>query len=173
MIEKSVLPSGLALRCSVRNRSAKMYGFCGAKTMKPRSASRQAYWLYAGLTFFGIGHVGGPAFEPVLADDHRPPLARLDVLGHEQNAVGEHVGKDVEHHFVAGVQRLVVDLPRARIGRQRRLVEAADHFVVEVLAILLGRGLPFFEIARRAIGLRPELGAHVFRLRASGAACRR
>ena len=44
MIEKSVLPSGLALRCSVRKRSSKMYRFCGANVMKPRSASRTANW---------------------------------------------------------------------------------------------------------------------------------
>ena len=48
-----------------------------------------------------------PAFQPVLADDHRPPFARLEILGQEQHAVGEHVGVDVEHDLVAGPLRLV------------------------------------------------------------------
>ena len=39
MTENSVFLSGLALRWSVRKRSLKMYRFCGAKVMKPRSAS--------------------------------------------------------------------------------------------------------------------------------------
>ena len=103
--------------------------------MKPRSASRQAILVVGRVDFLGIGHVGGPAFEPMLADDDRPPLARLDVLGHQQNAVGEHVGKHVEHDFVAGVQRLVVNLPRcarpaavgpARSGRSLRRKNACD-----------------------------------------------
>ena len=77
----------------------------------------------------------GTPFQAVLADDDRPPLARLKVLRHQQNAVGDHVGKDIEHHLVAGPRRRVVGLARAGIGGQTRLVERADHLRAKHLAI--------------------------------------
>jgi hypothetical protein len=86
----------------------------------------------------GIGHVLRAPLQPVLADHDRPPLARLDVLGQKQNAVSNHVRENVEHDFVASVFRLVVNLSRAGISGGERQVEAADDFVVEVLAIGLG-----------------------------------
>ena len=95
----------------------------------------------------------------MLADDHRPPLARLEVLGHQQHAVGEHVGKHVQHHLVAGPVFAFVALPRPRVGRQRPVVEPADHLVVEVLAVGLD-GL--LECRRRAgVELCEELLPHV------------
>ena len=58
----------------------------------------------------------GTPLRPVLADHHRPPLARLDVLGHQQDAPGEHVRPDVQHHVVAGPLRRLEDLARAGVG---------------------------------------------------------
>src|SRR5438132_9535913 len=36
-----------------------------------------------------------PAFQTVLADDHRPFFARLQIGGQKQNAVSDHVGENV------------------------------------------------------------------------------
>ena len=82
-------------------------------------------------------HVGGPALQAVLADDHRPPLARLDVLGHQQHAIREDVGKHVQDNLVAGPFLALVALSRPWPRRQRPVVEAANHFLGEVLAVRL------------------------------------
>ena len=42
-------------------------------------------------------------------------------------------------------------------------IEAADHLVVKMLAVGHGRGLPLLDVARGAVGLRPQFGPHVFR----------
>ena len=47
-------------------------------------------------------YVRRAALETMLTHHHRPPLARGNVLGDEQNAVVEHVGQHVQRHFVAG-----------------------------------------------------------------------
>ena len=73
----------------------------------------------------------------VLADDHGPPLARLEILGHQQNAPGKHVLPDVEHHFVADPLFRVVDLARAGIEGRQGLVEPAQDLFRKVLAIPL------------------------------------
>ena len=78
-----------------------------------------------------VGHVLRSAFEAVLADDDRPPLALLDPLRHEQDAVGDHVREDVEDDLVAEELRVVVDLAGARVGGQERVIEAADDVVAE------------------------------------------
>ena len=80
-----------------------------------------------------LDHVFGQAVPAVLADHDRPLLALLDPLGHQQHAPGEDVGIDVEHDLVAGPLRRVVDLARARVGRQDRVGDAAED--------LLGRTL--------------------------------
>ena len=65
-----------------------------------------------------IGDVGGRPSSPCWQTTTGAPLARPDVLRHQQHAVGEDLGPDVQHHFVAAELRRVVDQPRARIGRQ-------------------------------------------------------
>ena len=102
-----------------------------------------------------VDGVGRPPFEAVLAHDHRPLLAGLQVLRQQQDAVGEHVRVHVEHHLVAGPGLLVVHLPRARVERHRRLGQLADHLGVEVVAVPLARLLPRLE--RLGVGLLPEL----------------
>ena len=73
----------------------------------------------------------------MLADDHGPFFARLDVLGQAHDAPGVQPGPDVEHHLVADPLRFIVDLARARGRRQERVVEPADRLVAEDLPVLL------------------------------------
>src|SRR5579885_3211895 len=54
-------------------------------------------------------HLAREALAPMLADHHGPALAGANVLGHEQDAPGEDVRPDVQHHFVAGVLFRIVD----------------------------------------------------------------
>ena len=79
----------------------------------------------------GVGDVAGPAFQAVLADDDRAFFALLDPLGQEQDAVGDHVGKDVHDDLVAGELGLVVDSPAADVRGQGGHVEPADDLAGE------------------------------------------
>ena len=88
-----------------------------------------------------VGHFPRPAFEPVLADDDRAPLAGLEVLRHEQDAVGEHAGPDVEHDLVAAELRLVEHRRVRGFGGRGRVGQPADDLVPDV-ARIGGRGLP-------------------------------
>ena len=81
MIEKSVLPSGLALRWSVAEAVAEDVGVLrrvGDEALLGESAGEAVVVVVVDLR---VGDVLRAALEPVLADDHRPPLARLSPLG--------------------------------------------------------------------------------------------
>src|SRR3974390_3271061 len=66
---------------------------------------------------FGIRDVLRAPFEAALADNHRAALAGFEVLGNQQNAVGEYVGPDIQNHLVAAELWGVVDKARPRIHR--------------------------------------------------------
>ena len=97
------------------------------------------------VVLLGVGDVLRAALQAVLANHHRALLAVLDVLGQEQDAIGDHVREDVHHHFITRVLRLVIDLPRADVRRQQLLVEPADDLGGEELAIRLNRLFIRFE----------------------------
>ena len=105
-------------------------------------------------------HLRG-ALQAVLADDHRPPLAGLDVLGQQQDAVGEHVRIDVENHLVARPLVVVHDPARARVEVVAGRRATADDLVPQVVAVVLAGFLPLLERGR--VGLRPELAAALAR----------
>ena len=99
-----------------------------------------------------LDHVFRHGAAAVLADDHRPLLAGFHVLGQQQNSPGEHIGKYVQHHFVAHPFRLVVHLPRPGPGREHWIVEPAQKLVPKVVSVLAGLQLEFFqsrEVRRR------------------------
>ena len=91
----------------------------------------------------------------MLADDHRPFLARLDVLGHQQDSPGDHVGIDIDGGFPAAVGRSVEDLPGADIEGNRRFRQSSDQLVVDHVAVRLDAVGPGLEV--RAVGPSPEL----------------
>ena len=99
MIEKSVFLIGFALRCRVRKRSLEEVQVLRREGHEAAIGQPGGKVVIGGIV--ARKDVGRPAFQAVLADDHRPPLARLDVLGHQQHAVGEHLGQHVQHDFVA------------------------------------------------------------------------
>ena len=86
-----------------------------------------------------LDHIFGDARASVLADDDRAPLARLQILGHQQDAPGKHIGPHVERHFIAIPLLCVVDLARSRIERQERLLKPSQDLFRQVLAIRFGR----------------------------------
>ena len=92
-----------------------------------------------------------------MADDHRPFFTRLDVLGHQQDASGDHVGVDVDHGFPATVCGGVQDLAGADIGGHVGPGQATDQFVVDHVTVRFDRAGPGLEI--RAIDLVPDLVA--------------
>src|SRR5437763_13040562 len=57
----------------------------------------------------GIGRIAGPPFQTVLADHHRPLLAGLDVLWHEQDSIRVYTRPNVEGYFVAAELRTIVN----------------------------------------------------------------
>ena len=101
-----------------------------------------------------IDDVLWPAFEAMLADDHRPVLAGLQVFRHKQDAVGEDVRIEIERDFVAFPFRLVVDQARARVHRHGRRGQLADDLFPELLAEVFGRFLVLGQ--RRQIEPGPE-----------------
>jgi hypothetical protein len=109
----------------------------------------------------GIHHLLRTALQAMLADHHGAPFARPDILGHEQNPVGENAGPDIQHHFVPAIFRLVEDQPRSRIGRYAGIGKSADHLVPNVLAHRLRGLMPC--LRRRRVRLRPEGLASLFR----------
>ena len=102
----------------------------------------------------GGDRVHRDTLEPMLADDHRPFLAGLDVLGHQQDARGDHVGIDVDHGFIGTVGVGIEHLSCADVGRDARLLQPPDHLVVDQVAVGLDRVGPGLEI--RAVGAFPE-----------------
>ena len=81
----------------------------------------------------------GHAVAPVLADDDRPAFAGFQILRHQQDAPGEHVRTNVEHHIIAGPLLGVVDLARARIEwRDSGSSNCAKDFFRKVLAVRFG-----------------------------------
>src|SRR6185436_5350347 len=67
----------------------------------------------------GVGVLGDDivwnTFQPVLAYDHWPALAGLEIFGHEQVSPRENFGQNVEHDFVAGPLGTVSELARTRV----------------------------------------------------------
>src|SRR5262245_2602954 len=57
----------------------------------------------------GIGYVGRPALEPVLAYHDGTPLPGGNILRHEENALGEDAGPNIEHHLVSAIFWLIED----------------------------------------------------------------
>ena len=101
MNENSDSPSGLALRCKHAELVvADVRVLRRVDDVAPVGELGAEGMVVFGV-FLGVDHVGRPAFQAVLADDHRPLLAGLQVLRQQQDAVGEHVGVEVERHFVA------------------------------------------------------------------------
>ena len=97
----------------------------------------------------------GRPLQPVLADDHGPSLARLQVPGQEQDARGVDVGDDGDPHGIAGPDTARhVDLLRENTLRGLpRDVEGAYQFLGELSAIRLARRLP--RPGRLAVGPGP------------------
>ena len=109
-----------------------------------------------------IGHVCRPALEPVLAHHHRTLLARLKPAGHDEDAVGHHVGMHVEHHLVGGDAIGLDELAGPWRGRQRGRRDGADDLLQQIVPIsagALGEGLGIL-----AVGLLPEIRAREFGL---------
>src|SRR5262249_28615852 len=77
------------------------------------------------------------ALQSMLAYYNGTLLAGLDVLRDQQNSIRENAGPHVQRHFVAAILRLVVDLPRSRIGWNVRRRHAADHFGPDVITMCL------------------------------------
>jgi hypothetical protein len=114
--------------------------------------------LMVGLVIdLGIGDIRRSTLQSMLADHHRTLLARLQVFGQQQDAVGEDIGPDVEHHLVPPELRLLEDQSRPRRRRQRGIGHAADDIVPDGLPINLRRLPP--ALVGRGIGLGPELSA--------------
>ena len=112
--------------------------FCGAKVMKPRSASLAAKVVVGpGLpSITSRGRPSRPCWQTTTG--RRSP--GLQVLGQQQNAEGEHVRKDVQHDFVAGPLGLIEYLASSRDSAGSNVVvEIADHFVAEIVAIRFDR----------------------------------
>src|SRR5271157_3294135 len=103
----------------------------------------------------GIGDVAGPPFETVLANHHRPPLAWLDVFGDQKNSRGENAWPHIQRDFVSAELWMIVDQPRARVGRRVRFRHAADYLAPDVVPVELRAGLPI--LRRGRVGLSPEL----------------
>ena len=85
------------------------------------------------------------SLESVLTDDDRPFLTRLQISRQQQDARRDHVGVDIQDHFVAGVLFLIEHLPRARVQRHRRLGELADQFLIDLVAQDIGRRHPLLD----------------------------
>jgi len=115
---------------------------------------------------FGIGDVGGAAFEPVLADDNRAALAGAQVFGDQKDSAGEDLRPDIEHYLVAREGRLIENEAGARVGRQRRRRHAADDFIPDVVAIKPGRIFPRGD--GRGVGVFPESFSRVWRFSDEG-----
>ena len=81
----------------------------------------------------------------MLTDDDRPFLTRLQIGRQQQDARGDHVGVDIEDHFVAGVLFLFEHLSRARVQRHRRFGELADQFLIDLVAQDIGGLDPFLD----------------------------
>src|SRR5690348_10194253 len=90
----------------------------------------------------GIGGLAGTAFQTVLADYHRPSLARLDVFRHQENSIGKDAGPDIQNHFVAAELWLIVDQACAWMRRCVGIGHATDDLVPDVVAVELRAGLP-------------------------------
>src|SRR6266571_5829183 len=65
-----------------------------------------------------LNDIGGHAASSVLAHHHRPPLARLDVLGHKQDAPCKNILPDVEDHFISNPRLRIIDFAATGVGRQ-------------------------------------------------------
>ena len=94
------------------------------------------------IVFFANDALGA-ALEPVLAHDHRSPLAVLDVPRETEDPVGDEIREHVEHHFVVGDRVALHHLARADVRRQQLLVEMSDDLVPELVAVMLDRLLVF------------------------------
>src|SRR5262249_15522344 len=99
------------------------------------------------------------ALQAVLANNYRPLLSGLEVLGEKQNPVCDYVREDVQHDFVTSPIVGLVCLAATRIGRQHFLLEPANDFLGKEVAIPLYRFFVFLQRAR--IELAHELGADV------------
>src|SRR5262249_21860968 len=67
-----------------------------------------------------------------------PLLALFEIFRQTENAIGEHIGKHVEHHFVAGPLVRLIALAAAWIWFIERIIKPADDVGGKKLAILLG-----------------------------------
>ena len=67
--------------------------------MNPRSASWRPKTPSRPVARFA-DRVLRPAFQSVLADDDGPLLARLQIVGQQEQPVGDDVGKDIQDDFV-------------------------------------------------------------------------
>ena len=74
------------------------------------------------------------AFQTVLADNHRPPFARFQILWQQQHAPGKNIRPDVEHHVVTSPFLAVMDLAAAWVQRQDCFRKAANHLIPKSLA---------------------------------------
>src|SRR5437870_3420301 len=93
----------------------------------------------------------------MLADNDRTALPGLNTLRNQKDAIGEHVGIDVQHNLVAAIGWRIVDESSPRIRRQGRRRQAADYLVPEIVAIGPAGLLP--SLRARGICFRPELRA--------------
>src|SRR5581483_5031552 len=80
--------------------------------------------------------------------------ARLEVLGHGEDAVGEYVRVEVERDLVALPEGRVVQLPAARVHRLGRRRQLADDLLIELLAE--GPGSRIVLLRRGGVELGPE-----------------
>ena len=92
------------------------------------------------------------------------------ILRHQQNAVGEDVRPDIQHHFVAAKLRLIVDQPRARIGRHG-WVPAAGRSLRPRCSRDRSCVVSFQRSGDDAVGFRPERSRRFRRSRESAPAC--
>src|SRR5690606_20861636 len=100
-----------------------------------------------------------PSLEPVLADDDRTAIARDGIVREEEDAVGDHIGKDVEHDLVTGPTLAFVALARTGARGRSLEIEAADHLVAEALAV--GRDRTLEGLDRARVEILEEFAANV------------
>src|SRR6056297_3001312 len=100
--------------------------------------------------------VGRASLQPMLENDHRPPLARSASLRQQQRPVREDVGEDVECDLIPDPTVTLPSGPRPRVRLGERFVKPTDNVFAEPLTVRLD-GLP------KLIQIRPIKVVEVFR----------
>src|SRR4051812_26262406 len=67
----------------------------------------------------------------MLRHDHRPPLARLNILRNQEHAIADYVGQHIVGHLVSGPLSSFVGLLLSRVQRNFGSRQVADHVIPE------------------------------------------